>query len=574
MAKVRSTGVWGNFRELYGFVQPERRREIWLLVFLTLLGATSEVVAIGSVVPFLALLAGGSPQIRWIEPLFELLGAYSRQQQLAVAASLLCAAAVAAAVLRLTLVRLTQDFVFSFGHQLSVEVQRRMLLQPYLWHVGHNSSDQIATIEKVELVTSAVLLPLIQALASTVLVATIIAILVRIAPLPTIVASLALAASYLILGAVARRRLKMNSQRLDRGFEQRIRTLQEGIGGIRDTILDGSHASVLERFRNADLELATARADIVFISAVPRYVIEAAGIVVIAGLALILSSRSGGLVSALPVLGALALGAQRLLPLVQQLYQGWSDVVANQAIINDVARRLRLRIPPTMNPGPRLPFTRSVEFRDVGFSYNDRVHRAVSGLSFDIHPGSRIALTGPTGSGKSTTADLLMGLLEPSEGEIFVDGIPLSDENRQAWRANVAHVPQMLFLADASIAQNIALTSTVDRDRVRQAASLAQLDAFIESLPDAYETHVGERGARISGGQRQRLAIARAIYKDTPLLILDEATSALDDETEAAVLRALDYLREQGRTVLIISHRSTTIEGCDRTLRLENGRIA
>ena len=576
MTGRKSTSFWSSLSELYDVLEPGRRRQIWVFAFLTVAGAFSEVVTIGAVVPFLAVLANarGIPHLGWIEAAFGMVGAGTRGQQLVAATLLLCVAAIAAGIIRILLVRKTQDFVFIFGHQLSVEVQRRMLLQPYSWHVRHNSSKQIASIEKVEVVTTAVLLPLMQALAATILVGVMAIVLLSIAPLATLGAGVALAAIYYALGAFARYRLEAYSSRIDSAFEKRIRIVQEGLGGIRDVILDGSQAKVVDQFRTVDFDLARARADAVFISTVPRFLIEPAGIIIIAGLALFLSGRSGGLVAALPILGAIALGAQRLLPLVQQLYHGWSLVASNRHVIEDVVGSLRMRIPPSAPPTVRLPFTSSIEFRDVAFTYADRTHPAVSGISFHLRPGSRLALVGPTGSGKSTTADLLMGLLEPSDGEILIDGVPLTDSNRQAWRANVAHVPQMLFVADATIAQNVALTAELEMERVREAASLAQLDDFIQSLPNGYETRVGERGAQISGGQRQRLAIARAIYKDAPLLVLDEATSALDDATEKAVLAALDALQKQGRTIVIIAHRSTTTERCDEIVRLESGRLA
>ncbi|MGN6156394.1 MAG: ABC transporter ATP-binding protein [Sphingomicrobium sp.] len=576
MDVVETHGFWKSLKRLYSLLQPGRRREIWLIAVLTLASGAAEVATIGSVVPFLALLASGSSSNRfpWIEPAFRMVGATTREQQLFAATAFLCVAAIAAGIVRIVLTFQTQKFVFSFGHRLSVEIQRRTLLQPFAWHAAHNSSEQLATIEKAEIVTTGVLLPLAQALAASILIAVVCFFLVQIAPFPTIVAGLGIGAAYYGLAALARERLESNSQNLNRAFEERIRILQEGLGGIRDVVLDGSQAGVLDQFRSADLRAARSLANSGFVSTIPRFLVESAGIVVIAALALFLTVRQGGLAAAIPVLGALALGAQRLLPLVQQVYTGWSTVTANKVVLEDVIRRLNLPIPEAVIPGPRLPFSREIEFRDVSFVYADRLHPAVESLSFTIERGSRVALTGPTGSGKSTTADLLMGLLDPSGGTILVDGVPLTDENRQRWRANVAHVPQVPFVADASFARNIAVSAEFDMDRVRHAASLAQLDSFIESLPQGYESRVGERGARMSGGQLQRLAIARAIYKDTPLLVLDEATSGLDTETEAAVLSALDRLHEQGRTIVIISHRATTTARCDSALRLKSGRLA
>jgi ATP-binding cassette subfamily B protein len=197
-------------------------------------------------------------------------------------------------------------------------------------------------------------------------------------------------------------------------------------------------------------------------------------------------------------------------------------------------------------------------------------------VDLSIPRGSRIALIGRTGAGKTTFADLLMGLLRPSEGAILIDGTPLSPHNEQAWRRSVAHVPQSIFLADATIARNIAFTAreeTIDLDRVTEAARIAQLDDFVSSLPEGLDTRVGERGIRLSGGQRQRLGIARALYKDAQLLVLDEATNALDAETEAALMRALIDEVGDERTILLISHRPSTLAYCDLVIRLDNGMV-
>ena len=575
MSGRTSTSFWGSLRQLYGITDAPARRQARLLVLLTIAGAFGEMVAIAAVVPFLALLATGAsaPQKRWIQPLFNAVGADTLPKQVLAATILLGAAAVVSGALRLLLDRKTQDFVFSFGHRLLVEVERRMLLQPYSWHVRQHSSRQLAAIERVELLAGMILMPLVQAIAGTIIAVLVLALLLRIAPAATLAAGVAVGIVYYAIAALARRRLHFYSDEINSAFEGRIRHLQEGLAGIRDLILEGSQAAVLDRFRLIDLRLSRARANSAFVSSLPRAIVEPAGIVTIAVLALLLSRHEGGLAGALPILGAIALGAQRLLPLIQQLYQGWSSVSANRSLIDDLAGLLRLPVPAVPGSTKPLAFTRAIEFHDVGYAYPERAEPAVAGLDFEIRRGSRVALVGPTGSGKSTTADLLMGLLEPTRGSIAVDGVELTAGNLQAWRANVAHVPQILFVADATIPRNICLAGEIDMARVREAASLAQLDEFVRTLPDGFDTIVGERGARISGGQRQRLAIARAIYRNTPLLVLDEATSALDDETEAAILHAADQLQQQGRTIVIIAHRSRLIESCDQLLRLDKGRL-
>lgn len=282
----------------------------------------------------------------------------------------------------------------------------------------------------------------------------------------------------------------------------------------------------------------------------------------------------------MPILGAVALGAQRLLPLIQQLYQGWTNLAGNRSIAAQVLELLALPVEEQTPPAgdvPPMGLRHAICFDQVSYTYSGRPRPALEDVSLTIQSGTRVALVGPTGSGKSTLADLLMGLLVPTAGQITIDGEPLTHATRRAWQRGIAHVPQSIFLADTSISRNIAFgvpTSEIDVDRVVRAAASAQLGEFIASLPEGYETSVGERGVRLSGGQRQRLGIARAIYKDASVLVLDEATSALDHDTEVAVMRALDQLGGEGRTIVIIAHRQSTIEHCELVARLDHGRIA
>jgi len=536
-----------------------------------------EVVAIGAALPFLTLLATpqAAERLPWLIRGFEALGAVSPGQQLVVAAAILASAAIAAAALKILLNWYTQSFVYGVGHDLLAEVIRRALLQPYEWHSQHNSSEHLATLAKVELVTHGVFLQLARAIVAMVFITVIAALLLQVAPVPVLAAALTVGGAYLAVGAYTRRRLEQNSQEIESALEQRIRTLRESFGGIRDLILDGTHDVALERFRAVDRSIADARANSGFLVGLPRPIIDAAGVIIVAAVALLLAARTGGFLAALPMLGVLALAAQRLLPLTQQLYQASSSISSNKAILDDLADRLKLHVPERVPRKRRsLPFTRSVEFRGVGYAYPKRSRPAVCGLDFVIPRGSRVAILGRTGAGKSTTADLLMGLLAPQSGEILIDGVALTESNRAAWRENIAHVPQQLFLSDAPVAQIISSTENFDAERLRKAIADSQLEDFVATLPDGQWTKVGEGGARLSGGQRQRLAIARAMYKQAPVLVLDEATSALDDQTEAKLVAAMDALQAKGCTVIVIAHRGSAIARCNLLIRLEGGRVA
>jgi ATP-binding cassette subfamily B protein len=266
------------------------------------------------------------------------------------------------------------------------------------------------------------------------------------------------------------------------------------------------------------------------------------------------------------------------MPLLQSIYNGWTNVLGNQAILVSVVELLQRPMPERFHGSSdqgRLEFKHQLATVGLGFEYDPETGEVLHDVNMTIPRGARVGLIGKTGSGKSTLTDLLMGLLQPTCGSILVDGVPLSEENIIAWQREIAHVPQHIFLIDSSILENVAFgvpRKKIDRERVREACRLAQLDEFIQTLPEGYDTFIGEWGTRLSGGQRQRVGIARALYKEASVLILDEATSALDDATEESVVEALDELRGD-YTVVMIAHRLTTLRHCDIVYRLANGRI-
>jgi ATP-binding cassette subfamily B protein len=302
--------------------------------------------------------------------------------------------------------------------------------------------------------------------------------------------------------------------------------------------------------------------------------------VLIASLAYVLAAASGvagGATNAIPVLGALALGAQRLLPVLQQIYSAYITIKGNQASTRDALDLLDQSMPEHAHAPPARPmaFNSSITLKDLSFCYTPQGPWVLRRLNLEIPKGGRVGFVGVTGSGKSTLLDLVMGLLAPTEGELLIDNTAITPQNTRAWQAHISHVPQAIFLSDTSIAENIAFgvpPQQIDRQRVKQAARQAQIAQTIEGWPNGYDTLVGERGVRLSGGQRQRIGIARALYRQANVIIFDEATSALDNETEAAVMQAVETL---GRdiTILIIAHRLTTLRNCDRIVELATGGI-
>jgi ATP-binding cassette subfamily B protein len=558
---------------LWRHLTPRRRRQFYLVLFLMVVSSFSEMFTIGAVVPFLSALA--SPGRLYAEPaaqpLIRTLGIASPDQLLLPLTLIFATGALAAGAMRLTVLYATTRASFAAGADISIDVYRRTLYQPYSVHLGRNSSEVIAGIvHKVAAVILGTLIPALTLIGSGLVLVTVVSTLVAIEPTTALLALGGFGTFYGIVTLVTRRSLARSGELVARQQIEVLKCLQEGLGGIRDVLIDGSQESYVEIYRRADLLTRRAQASITFVSNSPRPGIEALGMVLIAGLAFNLSRSSGGLATSIPVLGALALGAQALLPALQAGYLSWSTMKSHDATLRDALALLDQPLPAHAGePSPRpIPFEREISLSGVGFRYGPEMPWVFRHVDLRIPKGSRIGFQGTTGSGKSTLLDVLMALLSPSEGRLLIDGCPVTEENRRAWQVRIAHVPQSIYLADSSIAENIAFGIPLDRmnpERVRAAARQAQIADFIEGLPDGYATSVGERGVRLSGGQRQRIGIARALYREASVIVFDEATSALDAETEAAVMESIEAL---GRhlTLFIVAHRLSTLRGCDEIL--------
>jgi ATP-binding cassette, subfamily B, bacterial PglK len=562
-----------SLRALYRALSRRRQRQLRWLAVAMLLGATAELVTIGALLPFLALIAdpARAADLPGYGLFLAVTGGGEGGDLIARATILLIVAVILSAAVRALIVRLTQGFVFAVGHEFGTVIFSRMLRQPYSLYVRRNLGAVVAGIDKVQVLVYSMLLPLINGFTSLVNAVAILILLAAIAPPAAAIAALAAILLYLGVSLMMGKRLRSNSTLTAELASARMKAVQEGLGGLRDILLDHAQEIVEEKFRRLDYAYRKAQADVIFVGAAPRFAIEAAGIVLIGLLALHMS-RQMGIEAALPVLGALALGSHRLLPLLQTVYVAWSQMSGHERVLRDLMELMNGPIVHAERVAEPVAFTTDVVLDRVTLDHPGGTV-AVRDVSLRITKGERVGIAGRTGSGKSSLLDLLMGLLDPSSGEIRIDGRPLDDRARPNWQAQIAHVPQSIWLDDASIASNIAFAQAeIDMARVRAAARRAQIDDFIEDLPNGYDTLVGASGVRLSGGQRQRIAIARAFYKQATILILDEATGQLDVETERAVVEAA-FAAGRDVTILVVAHRDTALAACDRVIRLEEGRL-
>lgn len=578
-SNTQNTSLTALLLRLWRHNSKRRQRQFVLLMGLTVVSAFAEVVSLGAVLPFLGVLTAPDRVYTYpfVVDMARFWGLTSASQLVLPLALAFAMAAIVAAGVRMLLLGVSTRLAFSSAADLSMEMYRRTLYQPYQVHLSRNSSEVISGITSKVGAAVTVLNQFMTLVSSLVLLVVITLALMSIDPVVAITATLWFGLGYAVITKVSRRALYVNSKRIAYEQTQVVKALQEGLGGVRDVLLEGAQPLYCEIYRRADQPLRRAQSDNAFISQSPRYAMEAVGMVLIAVLAYGLSLKGNGLAAELPTLGALALGAQRLLPALQQGYSAWTTILGNQAQLADALELLdqplaqEILLPP---PAP-LNLLSAIRFEAVSFRYQVKSAWVLKDLNLTILKGSRTGFVGTTGSGKSTTLDLLMGLLLPTEGHLLVDGEIVSGHRLRAWQRTIAHVPQSVYLADASLAENIAFgirASEIDMERVRMAASKAQISEFIESSPNAYAEVVGERGVRLSGGQRQRIGIARALYKQAEVLVFDEATSALDSATERSVMDAIEGL-DHDLTILIIAHRLSTVRQCDTIIELANGLV-
>jgi ABC-type bacteriocin/lantibiotic exporter with double-glycine peptidase domain len=484
---------------------------------------------------------------------------------------------MAVALARLATLKLQDGFVLGFASDASSEIFSRALRQPYLQQVKRESAELFAALENMQRLVNGALGPLVQAMVSAVLGVALLAYLLAIAPLVVLPVLGLLVLTYWAVGLLAARRSEHGGQQTLQSLAmRRIKVAHEAQSGYRDLVLSHEQPRVTAQFQQAEAHLRARQASDRFAALGPRHVVEM--VVVLAAIALVwfLSRRPDGITSGIPVIGVAALGMQRLMPLLNGCHAGWRLFRANSDVLADTLDLMQRPALPTPHVPPGvLPFERAVVLEQVEMRYENR-EVILRDVNVTIRKGERVAIVGPSGSGKSSLLDILLGLVEPTAGRLLVDGLPLdSHERLWAWQSQLACVAQDVYLRDAPIRDvimNSALDSPVNIAQFDSAVSGAGLGPFLASLPSGADTRIGDGGVLLSGGQRQRIAIARALFRRAPVLVLDEATSQLDAETEAGILDTLDALG-QSITVLIVTHRDAALRGCNRILDVRQGTV-
>jgi len=571
-------------KELFSLLSEKQRKHFYILQFLVILMAFTELLGIASIAPFMALVGDIS--------LLQQEGVYSKLYQFsginspvdfvfAAGCLVLLMLTISTIVSMLTTWRLAV-YGASVGTELADRLYSYYMEQSWLFHASGSSAQltkQVST--EANRISGGIIQPLMNLNAKLVLALFISISIFIYNPIIALAGISAFVLSYMLMYKLVRKSLILNGRRLSDVSTQRFRLMNEGFGGIKDVLLLDRKYDFIDRFTEEGGLQARALGTNSTISLVPRFFVELLAFGAMISLVLVLiKSYEGNLGQVLPVLAIYALACFKLLPALQQIYSSITQIKGNSAAFEAVKEDLQ-QSKITQNKlnektvSPKLKFEQQIKLDNITFAYPNKENYALNNVSIFIPINHVIGIVGSSGSGKSTLIDIILGLLPPQSGHIYIDDTLITEDNIRGWQNNLGFVPQSIFLSEGSIAENIAFgisANEIDYNQVLKAIELAHLTELVEELPKGLHTKVGERGVQLSGGQRQRIGIARALYNQADVLIFDEATSALDGITEKIIMDAIHDFSGQ-KTIIMIAHRLKTVEKCDIIYLMEKGNI-
>lgn len=571
-------------KQLFSLLSEKQVKQFYTLQALVVVMAFAELLGIASIAPFMALVG----DISIIEnggiftKLYEFSGLTKPTDFLFyVGLFVLITLTISTLVSMYTTWRLSL-----YGARVGTEIADRLysyyMKEDWQFHASGSSAQLTKQVSTEAMrITGGIIQPLLRMNAKIILTFFIAIAILIYDPLVAISGLTIFVIAYLTLYKLVRKKLVYNGRKLSAVATQRFRLMNEGFGGIKDVLLLDRSYDFVDSFRKSGATFARAQGTNLAIAQVPRYFIELIAFGTMISLVLLLIKLyDGDLSQVLPVLAVYALAAFKLLPAFQQIYGGITQikgsVAAFEAIEKDLTKSAKsleeLKNKPPLKP---MSFNKQLILKDIRFKYPDKEVAAVNGINMTIPANSVIGLVGASGSGKSTLIDIILGLLVPQDGEIYVDNVQITSENKRSWQNKLGFVPQSIFLSEGTIAENVAFglpAQEIDFEQVNKAIELSNLDELVRELPKGLDTKVGERGIQLSGGQRQRIGIARALYHEASVLVFDEATSALDGITEKVIMNAIHNFSGQ-KTIIMIAHRLKTVQKCDVIYLMKQGCI-
>lgn len=576
-----------HLKSLFSLLNKQQKRRIYLLQVLFLVSAVAQIATIGSVAPFIALIS--TPEILETSDTFkfiyELSPAETYYQFLIFYSAMVCVVIFVGNLISAIVLWYSFRVTINTGAELQRQLFKQYMANQFIYFMRNSGSFMIAKINaQIPRIIYMVLQPLMQLISQFFIVTLIIVTLFVVDPVLSLITAAIVATIYCLIFLTVRKKTMAAGEITTLVNEKKLAILQESIKGIRDVKLlhvEKWYEEQLDQTTRAGLN---ANSYVALAGDLPRFIVETVIFLAIVGLALYLLISQGSTSSIVQTLSFYAMAGYKILPAAQQMYKSLTALRTHSKVVDRVRDEFiasaKTALYDTDNAastkGERLSFSNKFEMKEVTYTYPGETQPAIKNLDMTINANSLVAFVGESGAGKSTVANLVCGLISNGSGEITIDGIPLENSNVRAWQRNIGYIPQSVFLINDTITKNITFgipDDEIDIERVKVAAKKANIDAFIETLQDGYETVVGENGDLLSGGQKQRLAIARALYKNPSVLIMDEATSALDNITERNILAEIQKL-SKSMTVIMIAHRLSTVERCDNIFIFGEGKVA
>jgi ATP-binding cassette subfamily B protein len=549
------------------------KKNFYFVTFLTSITALSEVVLIGSIIPIFSILVENeNNNINFFyKIIFNIFSENLISNKLILFSMIFGFLALVVGLLRILLLKNSVTLTAKISSYSGEILFKQTLYKPFLFHIETNSSQLISAITQKNNDISNLIMSIILLLSNTILFFTIFSFLLFLNSKLLLMIGFAFLLAYLLIEFLSRKKLFENSKLIADNQNKVIKSLQEGFGGIKDIILQNLQKFYLKSFASSNSVIQNKIAENRYIGQVPRFIIETLSLLLFSILIISYEKKNLEIIEIFPLLAVIALGAQRLLPLIQQIYFNFTNIVSKASAMEDYLKIFFSEHKEYSNPKEKeILFLKNILFKNINFDFENRI--IFKNMNLDIKKGSNIGIIGQTGIGKTTFINLLTGLLEPKEGKILIDDFSLNKNNMYNWSSQINYVPQEIFLFDSTIAENIAIAERIediDFDKLHKVCEIAQILNVIESKEKGFYEIIGETGVKLSAGERQRIGLARAFYKNSEILILDEATSAIDGITETKIMQNI-YNFSKNKTLLMIAHKLHTLSRCDQVFEISN----
>ena len=575
--------VLDYFQILFKRLSKKRKKELFFLFFIIIISAFAETLSLASAFPFLQIII--DQESIWnnqiIAYFFEILGLEKTDNLILPICILFSLSAIFASTLKIYNLWLSSKLAAKISFDLSFQCFKQNLYQGYEKQLDKNSSNLITNNAVYITICNEILASTGRFFSNIIIGLSISVYLIIFNSFLAISSIIIFGLVYIVLGRLLQKKLLVNSNIIEENSRNQVKIMQESLGSLRDIILSSNQQYFLDLYKKVEIKIRFKNAENGFISMLPRYIVEGFFLVILSVLVYFISFDKSNFSNTIAILGTFAIGAQKLLPCMQQSYSTWSYIVGAKSSLINILNLSNNKIDRKLTLYKAKPYTlkRSIKLKNLSYKYPNSKKFIFEDINLEIFKGEKIGIIGKSGIGKSTIVDIIIGLLEPTRGSLEIDGLNIFEKKypfrKLNWRKSIAHVPQNIFLKDLTFAENIAFDEdlqSIDISKVKKAALKANIDKFIMEQPLKYNSRIGENGVMLSGGQRQRIGIARAFYKNSNIIVLDEATSALDVKTEDKIMDTV-YKNIDNSTLIIISHRENTIKNCDKVIEIESKNI-